>query len=984
MTGATEKYKVLREMIEMAEKITKKDSTEEIKKSEESGYVKMRPQEYIRIRGAKEHNLKNLSVDIPRNELVVMTGLSGSGKSSLAFDTIYAEGQRRYMESLSSYARMFLGQMDKPDVDKIDGLPPAISIDQKSTNRNPRSTVGTVTEIYDYFRLLYARIGIAHCPNCGRVIQKQTVDQMTDRIMKLPEETKIMVLAPVVQGRKGRHEKVLDHALKSGYARVRIDGNMYELSEDIELDKNIKHTVEIVVDRLIVHDGIQRRLTDSIENVLKIAQGQLTVDVVDGEPLTFSQDFACPDCGISIGEIEPRSLSFNNPFGACPVCAGLGYKMEFDVDLMIPDKSLSINQGAITVMGWQSCQNPGSFTNALLLALADEYGFSLDTPFEKYPDKIKHILISGTDGHEVKVHYTGQRGSGIYPVAFEGLVKNVERRYRETASDSSKQEYETFMRITPCSECGGMRLKKEALAVTVGDKNIYEVTSLSIGRLSEFLENLKLSEQQMLIGRLILKEISSRVGFLIDVGLDYLTLSRATSSLSGGEAQRIRLATQIGSGLVGVCYILDEPSIGLHQRDNGKLLGTLKHLRDLGNTVIVVEHDEETMRAADQIIDIGPGAGSHGGELVAQGTADEIMKVPESITGQYLSGKKMIDVPSKRRKPTGFLTVRGAQEHNLKNIDVKIPLGIFACVTGVSGSGKSSLVNEILYKTLARKLNRAHTISGKCAGIDGIGQLDKVIDIDQSPIGRTPRSNPATYTGVFDMIRDLFANTADARARGYTKGRFSFNVKGGRCEACSGDGIVKIEMHFLPDVYVPCDVCHGKRYNRETLEVRYKGKNIYDVLDMTVEEALPFFENVPSIRQKIQTLYDVGLSYVKLGQPSTELSGGEAQRIKLATELSKRGTGKTIYILDEPTTGLHFADVHKLIDILQRLTEAGNSVLVIEHNLDVIKTADYIIDMGPEGGDGGGTVIAKGTPEQVAKEKRSYTGQYLKEILRSK
>ena len=968
----------------MAEKRMKKDSTEEINKTEESGYVKMRPQEYIRIRGAKEHNLKNLSVDIPRNELVVMTGLSGSGKSSLAFDTIYAEGQRRYMESLSSYARMFLGQMDKPDVDKIDGLPPAISIDQKSTNRNPRSTVGTVTEIYDYFRLLYARIGIAHCPNCGRVIQKQTVDQMTDRIMKLPEETKIMLLAPVVQGRKGRHEKVLDHVLKSGYARVRIDGNMYELSEDIELDKNKKHTVEIVVDRLIVHDGIQRRLTDSIENVLKIAQGQLTVDVVDGEPLTFSQDFACPDCGISIGEIEPRSLSFNNPFGACPVCAGLGYKMEFDVDLMIPDKSLSINQGAITVMGWQSCQNPGSFTNALLLALADEYGFSLDTPFEKYPDKIKHILISGTDGHEVKVHYTGQRGSGIYPVAFEGLVKNVERRYRETASDSSKQEYETFMRITPCSECGGMRLKKEALAVTVGDKNIYEVTSLSIGRLSEFLENLKLSEQQMLIGRLILKEISSRVGFLIDVGLDYLTLSRATSSLSGGEAQRIRLATQIGSGLVGVCYILDEPSIGLHQRDNGKLLGTLKHLRDLGNTVIVVEHDEETMRAADQIIDIGPGAGSHGGELVAQGTADEIMKVPESITGQYLSGKKMIDVPSKRRKPTGFLTVRGAQEHNLKNIDVKIPLGIFACVTGVSGSGKSSLVNEILYKTLARKLNRAHTISGKCAGIDGIGQLDKVIDIDQSPIGRTPRSNPATYTGVFDMIRDLFANTADARARGYTKGRFSFNVKGGRCEACSGDGIVKIEMHFLPDVYVPCDVCHGKRYNRETLEVRYKGKNIYDVLDMTVEEALPFFENVPSIRQKIQTLYDVGLSYVKLGQPSTELSGGEAQRIKLATELSKRGTGKTIYILDEPTTGLHFADVHKLIDILQRLTEAGNSVLVIEHNLDVIKTADYIIDMGPEGGDGGGTVIAKGTPEQVAKEKRSYTGQYLKEILRSK
>jgi excinuclease ABC subunit A len=944
-------------------------------------YVKMRPQEYIRIRGAREHNLKDVDVDIPRNELVVLTGLSGSGKSSLAFDTIYAEGQRRYMESLSSYARMFLGQMDKPDVDKIDGLPPAISIDQKSTNRNPRSTVGTVTEVYDYFRLLYARIGTAHCPKCGREIRKQTVDQMTDRIMQLPEGSKIMLLAPVVQGRKGQHEKVLEHAVRSGYARARIDGNMYELTEEIKLDKNIKHTIEIVVDRLIIRDGIQRRMTDSIENVLRISQGQLTVDVVDGEPLTFSQDFACPDCGISIGEIEPRSFSFNNPFGACPACAGLGYKMEFDAELMIPDRSLSINQGAITVPGWQSCQNAGSFTNAVLKALAKEYGFDLDTPFDDYPEKIRNIIINGTDGHEVNVHYTGQRGTGVYPIAFEGLIKNVERRYRETASDISKQEYETYMRITPCQECGGMRLKKEALAVTVGDRNIFEVTSLSIRDLRTYLDGLRLTAQQELIGRLILREIRARVGFLLDVGLDYLTLARATSTLSGGEAQRIRLATQIGSGLVGVCYILDEPSIGLHQRDNGKLLATLKHLRDLGNTVIVVEHDEETMRAADQIIDIGPGAGSHGGKLVAQGTAEEIMKVPESVTGQYLSGSRKIEVPGKRRKPHAYLTVRGAREHNLRNIDVRIPLGVFVCVTGVSGSGKSSLVNEILYKALARKLNRAHTIPGVYDRIDGTEKLDKVIDIDQSPIGRTPRSNPATYTGVFDQIRDLFANTADARARGYGKGRFSFNVKGGRCEACSGDGIVKIEMHFLPDVYVPCEVCHGKRYNRETLEVKYKGKSIYDVLDMTVEEALPFFENVPSIRQKIQTLYDVGLSYVKLGQPSTELSGGEAQRIKLAAELSKRGTGKTIYILDEPTTGLHFADVHKLIEILQRLTEAGNSVIVIEHNLDVIKTADYIIDMGPEGGDGGGTVVAQGTPEHVAEVKSSYTGHYLRDIL---
>ncbi len=944
-------------------------------------YVKMRPQEYIRIRGAREHNLKDVDVDIPRNELVVLTGLSGSGKSSLAFDTIYAEGQRRYMESLSSYARMFLGQMDKPDVDKIDGLPPAISIDQKSTNRNPRSTVGTVTEVYDYFRLLYARIGTAHCPKCGREIRKQTVDQMTDRIMQLPEGSKIMLLAPVVQGRKGQHEKVLEHAVRSGYARARIDGNMYELTEEIKLDKNIKHTIEIVVDRLIIRDGIQRRMTDSIENVLRISQGQLTVDVADGEPLTFSQDFACPDCGISIGEIEPRSFSFNNPFGACPACAGLGYKMEFDAELMIPDRSLSINQGAITVPGWQSCQNAGSFTNAVLKALAKEYGFDLDTPFDDYPEKIRNIIINGTDGHEVNVHYTGQRGTGVYPIAFEGLIKNVERRYRETASDISKQEYETYMRITPCQECGGMRLKKEALAVTVGDRNIFEVTSLSIRDLRTYLDGLRLTAQQEFIGRLILKEIKARVGFLLDVGLDYLTLARATSTLSGGEAQRIRLATQIGSGLVGVCYILDEPSIGLHQRDNGKLLATLKHLRDLGNTVIVVEHDEETMRAADQIIDIGPGAGSHGGQLVAQGTAEEIMKVPGSVTGQYLSGKRKIEIPGKRRKPRAYLTVRGAREHNLRNIDVRIPLGVFVCVTGVSGSGKSSLVNEILYKALARKLNRAHTIPGAYDRIDGTEKLDKVIDIDQSPIGRTPRSNPATYTGVFDQIRDLFANTADARARGYGKGRFSFNVKGGRCEACSGDGIVKIEMHFLPDVYVPCEVCQGKRYNRETLEVKYKGKSIYDVLDMTVEEALPFFENVPSIRQKIQTLYDVGLSYVKLGQPSTELSGGEAQRIKLAAELSKRGTGKTIYILDEPTTGLHFADVHKLIEILQRLTEAGNSVIVIEHNLDVIKTADYIIDMGPEGGDGGGTVVAQGTPEHVAGVKSSYTGHYLSDIL---
>ena len=944
--------------------------------------VKMQPRQFIKIRGANENNLKNLDVDIPRNELVVLTGLSGSGKSSLAFDTIYAEGQRRYMESLSSYARQFLGQMEKPDVESIEGLSPAISIDQKSTNRNPRSTVGTVTEIYDYFRLLYARIGIPHCPKCGREIKKQTVDQMVDQIMKLPERTRIQLLAPVVRGRKGTHAKLLEQARKSGYVRVQIDGNLYELSEEIQLDKNKKHNIEIVVDRLIVKEGIEKRLTDSIETVLNLAEGRLMVDTMDGNIQNFSQSFACPDCGISIDEIEPRSFSFNNPFGACPSCFGLGYKMEFDVNLMIPDKSLSIQQGAITVLGWQSCTDKGSFTRAILDALAEEYGFDLDTPFEQYPKKIQDILIYGTNGHEVKVRYKGQRGEGVYDVAFEGLVKNVERRYRETGSDSMKQEYETFMRITPCPACKGQRLKPEALAVTVGDKNIYEVTSLSISSLKEFMDKLELTPAQEMIGEQVLKEIRARVQFLVNVGLEYLTLSRATGTLSGGEAQRIRLATQIGSGLVGVAYILDEPSIGLHQRDNDKLLDTLKHLRDLGNSLIVVEHDEDTMRAADCIVDIGPGAGEHGGQLVAIGTAEEIMKNPNSITGQYLSGKKKIPVPSERRKPAGFLIVRKAAENNLKNIDVKIPLGVMTCVTGVSGSGKSSLVNEILYKSLARKLNRARTIPGKHKCIEGVEQLDKVINIDQSPIGRTPRSNPATYTGVFDQIRDLFAATADAKARGYKKGRFSFNVKGGRCEACSGDGILKIEMHFLPDVYVPCEVCHGKRYNRETLEVKYKGKNIYDVLNMTVEEALEFFDHVPSIKRKIQTLYDVGLSYIKLGQPSTELSGGEAQRIKLATELSKRGTGKTIYILDEPTTGLHFADVHKLIEILRRLAEGGNTVVVIEHNLDVIKTADYIIDIGPEGGDKGGTVIASGTPEEVAANPVSYTGRYVSKYLR--
>ena len=942
---------------------------------------KMRPREYIKIRGANEHNLKNIDVDIPRNELVVLTGMSGSGKSSLAFDTIYAEGQRRYMESLSSYARMFLGQMEKPNVERIDGLSPAISIDQKSTNRNPRSTVGTVTEIYDYFRLLYARIGIPHCPNCGRVISKQTVDQMVDQIMALPQGTKLQLLAPVVRGRKGQHEKVLDRAKRSGYVRVRIDGSLYELTEEISLDKNIKHNIDIIVDRLVVKEGIERRLADSIENVLELADGLLMVDVIDGEPMTFSQSFSCPDCGIGISEIEPRSFSFNNPFGACPECFGLGYKMEFDVDLMIPDKSLSINQGAIAVTGWQSCTDKKSFTNAVLQALCAEYHFDLDTPFEEYPEKIKHILIHGTDGKEVDVHYVGQRGRGIYPVAFEGLIKNVERKYKETFSDTMKQEYETYMRITPCKVCKGMRLKKEALAVTVCDKNIYEITSMPIRNLHEFLGGLQLTSQQELIGRQILKEIRARVGFLVDVGLEYLSLSRATGTLSGGEAQRIRLATQIGSGLVGVCYILDEPSIGLHQRDNDKLLNTLKNLRDLGNTLIVVEHDEDTMLAADYIVDIGPGAGSHGGEVIACGTAEEIMKVPESVTGKYLSGEWKIPVPKERRKPTGYIKVLGAQENNLKNIDVEFPLGVMTCVTGVSGSGKSSLVNEILYKHLARDLNRARCIPGKHKGIQGIEQLDKVIDIDQSPIGRTPRSNPATYTGVFDQIRDLFASTADAKAKGYGKGRFSFNVKGGRCEACGGDGIIKIEMHFLPDVYVPCEVCGGKRYNRETLDVKYKGKSIFDVLDMTVEEALPFFENIPSIRNKIQTLYDVGLSYVKLGQPSTTLSGGEAQRIKLATELARRSTGKTIYILDEPTTGLHFADVHKLVEILHRLADGGNTVVVIEHNLDVIKTADYIIDIGPEGGDRGGTVIARGTPEEVAKNPRSYTGVYIQKML---
>ncbi len=943
--------------------------------------IKMRPRDYIRIRGANEHNLKNIDLDIPRNELVVLTGLSGSGKSSLAFDTIYAEGQRRYMESLSSYARQFLGQMEKPNVDKIEGLSPAISIDQKSTNRNPRSTVGTVTEIYDYFRLLYARIGIPHCPKCGKEIKKQSVDQMVDQIMALPEGSRIQLLAPVVRGRKGEHAKVLDRAKRSGYVRVRVDGSMYELSEDIRLDKNIKHNIEIVVDRLVVKEGIERRLADSIENVMSLTEGLLLVDVIGGEPMTFSQSFACPDCGISIEEIEPRSFSFNNPFGACPECYGLGYRMEFDVDLMIPDKSKSINEGAILVMGWQSCNEPGSFTNAILQALAKEYGFSLDTPFEKYSDKVKNILLHGTNGHEVEVHYQGQRGKGIYPVAFEGLIKSVERRYRETASEISKQEYETFMSITPCPACKGMRLKKGALAVTVCGKNIHEITSLSIRNLKRFLDEMELTKQQELIGNQILKEIKARVGFLVDVGLDYLSLARATGTLSGGEAQRIRLATQIGSGLVGVCYILDEPSIGLHQRDNDKLLHTLKNLRDLGNTLLVVEHDEDTMLAADYIVDIGPGAGSHGGEVVACGTAEELMHNPDSITGKYLSGELEIPVPAQRRKPAGWIKVKGAAENNLRNIDVRFPLGVLTCVTGVSGSGKSSLVNEILYKVLAKELNRARTIPGKNKGIEGIEQLDKVIDIDQSPIGRTPRSNPATYTGVFDMIRDLFASTPDAKAKGYKKGRFSFNVKGGRCEACCGDGIIKIEMHFLPDVYVPCEVCGGKRYNRETLDVKYKGKSIFDVLDMTVEEAVTFFENVPSIRRKIETLYDVGLSYVKLGQPSTTLSGGEAQRIKLAAELSRRSTGKTIYILDEPTTGLHFADVHKLVEILHRLADGGNTVIVIEHNLDVIKTADYIIDMGPEGGDGGGTVVVQGTPEEVAECPASYTGMYVKKML---
>ena len=936
---------------------------------------------YIKIRGAKEHNLKGIDVDIPRDEFVVLTGLSGSGKSSLAFDTIYAEGQRRYMESLSSYARQFLGQMEKPNVEKIEGLSPAISIDQKSTNRNPRSTVGTVTEIYDYFRLLYARIGIPHCPKCGREIRKQTVDQMVDQIMSMPQGTKIQLLAPVVRGRKGEHQKLLERAKRSGYVRVQVDGSVYELTEEIKLDKNKKHNIEIVVDRLVVKPGIEKRLTDSIENVLNLAEGLMTVDVIGGEPVQFSQSFSCPDCGISIDEIEPRSFSFNNPFGTCPECYGLGYKMEFDEDLMIPDKRLSLAEGAIQVMGWQSSADPSSYTYATLKALSKEYGFSLNTPYQELPEDVRHMLIYGTRGRTVKVHYRGQRGEGVYDVAFEGLIQNVNRRYRETGSDAIKQQYEEFMRITPCKCCGGQRLKKDALAVTVADKNIYEVTSLSIRKLQEFLNDMQLTRQQLLIGEQVIKEIKARVGFLVDVGLDYLTLARATGTLSGGEAQRIRLATQIGSGLVGVAYILDEPSIGLHQRDNDKLLATLKHLKDLGNTLIVVEHDEDTMRAADYIVDIGPGAGEHGGEVVAVGNAEEIMKNKKSLTGAYLSGRIQIPVPEERRKPTGFLTIKGARENNLKNIDVKIPLGIMTCITGVSGSGKSSLTNEILYKHLARDLNRARVIPGKHDDILGLDQLDKVIDIDQSPIGRTPRSNPATYTGVFDMIRDLFAATPDAKARGYKKGRFSFNVKGGRCEACSGDGILKIEMHFLPDVYVPCEVCGGKRYNRETLEVKYKGKSIYDVLNMTVEEALKFFENVPSIHRKIQTLYDVGLSYIRLGQPSTELSGGEAQRIKLATELSKRGTGKTIYILDEPTTGLHFADVHKLIEILRRLSDSGNTVVVIEHNLDVIKTADYIIDMGPEGGDGGGTVIAEGTPEEVAKVKKSYTGQYVKKYL---
>ena len=939
---------------------------------------KMDARQYIRIRGANENNLKNIDVDIPRNELVVLTGLSGSGKSSLAFDTIYAEGQRRYMESLSSYARQFLGQMEKPNVESIEGLSPAISIDQKSTNHNPRSTVGTVTEIYDYFRLLYARVGIPHCPKCGKEIKKQSVDEMTDQIMAMPEGTRIQLLAPVVRGRKGTHAKLLERAKRSGYVRVRVDGNLYELSEEISLDKNIKHNIEIIVDRLIVKPGIEKRLTDSIESVLNLAEGLLIVDVIGGEPVNFSQSFSCPDCGISIEEIEPRSFSFNNPFGACPTCFGLGYKMEFSEELMIPNPSLSINQGAIAVMGWQSCADKGSFTNAILQALSEEYEFDLDTPFEEYPKEIHDILIYGTNGKTVKVHYVGQRGEGFYDVAFEGLIRSVERRYRETHSEVSKAEYESFMNITPCSECKGQRLKQSALAVTVGGKNISEVTAMSIHKLQKFLQNIELTPTQHTIGDQILKEINARIQFLMDVGLDYLTLARATGSLSGGEAQRIRLATQIGSGLVGVAYILDEPSIGLHQRDNDKLLATLKRLRDLGNSLIVVEHDEDTMRAADYIVDIGPGAGEHGGRVVATGTAEELMQCKESITGDYLSGRKKIPVPETRKTPTGFLKVVGAQENNLKNIDVEFPLGVMTCVTGVSGSGKSSLVNEILYKKLAKELNRARTIPGKHKRIEGIEQLDKVIDIDQSPIGRTPRSNPATYTGVFDLIRDLFASTPDAKARGYKKGRFSFNVKGGRCEACSGDGILKIEMHFLPDVYVPCEVCGGKRYNRETLEVKYKGKNIYDVLNMTVEEAVTFFENVPSIRRKMETLNDVGLSYIRLGQPSTELSGGEAQRIKLASELSKRSTGKTVYILDEPTTGLHFADVHKLTEILRRLTDDGNTVIVIEHNLDVIKTADYIIDIGPEGGDKGGTIVATGTPEEIAKNEKSYTGKYIR------
>jgi len=939
---------------------------------------------YIKIRGANEHNLKAIDVDIPRDEFVVLTGLSGSGKSSLAFDTIYAEGQRRYMESLSSYARQFLGQMEKPDVESIEGLPPAISIDQKSTNRNPRSTVGTVTEIYDYFRLLYARIGIPHCPKCGRAIEKQTIDQMVDAVMKLPERTRIQILAPVVRGRKGEHQKLFEKAKKSGYVRVIVDGNMYELSEEIPMDKNIKHNIDIVVDRLVVKPGIEKRLTDSLENVFELTEGNAIVDVVDGEPMNFSQNFACPDCGISVDEVEPRSFSFNNPFGACPVCYGLGYKMEFDENLMIPDKTLSISEGAIQVMGWQSCTDPSSYTYATLKALSEGYGFSLDTPYKDLPKEIRHMLIHGGDGRILKVHYKGQRGEGVYDLNWEGLIKNVERRYRETGSDTMKQEYEQFMRITPCAACHGQRLKQSSLAVTVADKNIYEMTDMSVKDLVKYLAEMQLTEQQQFIGNQILKEIRARVGFLQEVGLDYLTLTRATGTLSGGEAQRIRLATQIGSGLVGVAYILDEPSIGLHQRDNDKLLHALMNLKNLGNTLIVVEHDEDTMRAADYIVDIGPAAGVHGGEVVAAGTATDIMKCKKSITGAYLSGRMKIPVPSERRRPTGFLTIKGARENNLKNIDVQVPLGIMTCITGVSGSGKSSLTNEILYKHLARTLNRARCIPGDHDDILGVEQLDKIIDIDQSPIGRTPRSNPATYTGVFDMIRDLFAATPDAKARGYKKGRFSFNVKGGRCEACSGDGIIKIEMHFLPDVYVPCEVCGGRRYNRETLEVRYKGKTIYDVLDMTVEEALEFFKNVPTIHRKIQTLYDVGLSYVKLGQPSTELSGGEAQRIKLATELSKRGTGKTIYVLDEPTTGLHFADVHKLVEILRKLSDGGNTVVVIEHNLDVIKTADYIIDMGPEGGDGGGTVIAQGTPEEICKVPESYTGQFLKPYLESK